>query len=333
MVKRKLIICFTLAVFMCLSTTVLADVKGRLVITVLDTAEKPIKGVVVTLTNKESKGLVYTIETNKKGKATLNGVDPVMYHVKAEKEGYQFLEGDVKLRAGVKVKHEWEMLTLEEAKKQAKDAAWEKLSEEEKNKILAQEAHNEGITAYQNGNVEEAKAKFTEAVGLDPNVSSIDYLLLGQFAFNDHDAEGAIVNLSKAKELDTEKESITDINRLLGACYMIQKDFKNAKTVWGELVETAPDPGILYNLANIEISLDNMDGAIGWLEKCRISFPDNLDSLSLLGDIYLQKKDYAKGLEIYSAYLVQLETDASADPEKLKMARDTVKLLKEQVKK
>ncbi|MBN1355281.1 carboxypeptidase regulatory-like domain-containing protein [bacterium] len=331
MVKRCWICYFLLAGAFCFPVTVSADIKGRLVVEITDTKGDPIEGVTITLSSKEVAGIEYTITTSGKGKATLNGVDPVMYRVKAEKEGYQYLEGDIKLRAGIRVRHKWEMLTIEEARQQAHDEAWDKLSEEEKNRILAQEAHNAGVTAYQAGDIELARQKFTEAIGLDSNVSPLDYLLLGQFAFSDHDTAKTKEYLLKARELDTAQDFKADTNRILGACYMIEKDYEKARTAWSELVETQPDPMIYYNLANIEIHYDHFDGAIAWLEKCRKAFPGSQDALNLLGDIYIQKKDYVKGLEIYTEFLTELKKDEAADAEKLKMAEDTVKLLTEMV--
>ncbi len=314
--------------------TVQADVKGRFRVKVVSkTTGEPIPGVKITLTNKESPKLKYTIETNKKGVATINGIDPVLYLAKAEKEGYQYLEGNVKLRAGIKVKEKWEMLTIEEAKKAAHDAAWNKLSQEEKNKILAKDEHNAGVKAYQANNIAEAKEHFLKAISLDPEVSPLDYLLLGEFAFNDRNADDTIKYLTKAKELDVNGDSFVDIARLLGASYMIKKDNSKARDIWSQLVAKKPEANIYYNLANIEIAEKNFDGAIKWLEACRKDFPDNGDSLSLLGDIYLQQQQFPKALEVYKAYLAVLQKDANPDPEKVKMAKDTINVLQEQMRK
>ncbi len=310
-----------------------AGVQGHLVVTIKDTAGKPIQDVTITLTSQEVGTKQYTITTNKKGVASIAGIDPEQYSVKAEKEGYQYLEGPVKLRAGVKVKQKWTMKTIEEAKEEAKNAAWEKLSEEEKNKIHAEEAHNQGVTAYQNGKIDEAKTNFKKAIELFPDVSYLDYLLLGQFAFNEKNVDEAIPYLEKARALDTKGEGKLDISRLLGVCYMIKEQLDKAKEIWSDMVKEAPDPTVLYNLANIEIKKENYDGAIEWLVLCREKNPDYVDGLTLLGDVYIQQNKYDKGLEVYEQLQVILEKDPGANAEALKNAKDTVKLLKEMQKK
>jgi tetratricopeptide (TPR) repeat protein len=317
-----------------ISTVSAADVKGRLKVLVRDVDKKPIEGVKITLTSMQTSAKTYTIVTNEKGKASIAGIDPDFYKVRAEKEGYQYLEGRVKLRPGIKVKETWTMLTEEQAKATAIAATITAMPEEQRKELAAKDLHNEGIKAYGNGDIKTAREKFKKAVEMDPNVSYIDYLLLGQFAFNEKNVDEALPYLEKARELDkdhADKEG--NILTLLGACYMIKQNYPKVKDVWGELVQFQPKPDILYNLANLEIKDKNYDEAIRWLEMCRSKNPDFAEGLSLLGDLYIQQKNYDKGLEVYREYVALLEKTPGTKAEDLKKAKDTVKLLEEMKKK
>ncbi|GEM_PF-5917605 len=310
-----------------------ADIKGRLIVSIDSKDKKPIEGVLITLQAVEFDTMKYEITTDEDGKAMINGVDPIEYKIKATKEGYQDLEGKVKLRAGVKVKQDWTMLTIEEAKEAHKEQVLAGMTEEEKNKLFAKDEHNQGIKAYEAGDVAAAETHLKKAIELDPAVSYLDYLLLGQFAFNAHKVDETITYLTKAKELDTEGASKLDIHRLLGASYMIKQDYANAKAVWSDLVKDVPDATVLFNLANIDIKDKKFAEAIQWLEICREKNPEYGDGLALLGDLYIQEQNMTKALEVYQQYQAVLEKNPQANPEQLKNAKDTVKLLKEQAKK
>ncbi|HPQ39543.1 MAG TPA: carboxypeptidase regulatory-like domain-containing protein [bacterium] len=274
-----------------------ADTKGRLFVTIHDSQKKPLEGVKITLTSTVSAEKEYVIETDEKGKAMIVGLDPDMYNVKAEKEGYQFIEGPVKLRPGVNVKHEWTLKTIEEAKQEAIDKKLQEMTEEERNHVFSEEAHNAGVEAFQAGDMDTAKEKFAEAIKLDENIHYFDYLILGQLAFNQKDVETAQKYLMKAKELDTGNEAIGDIGAILGATYMVQEDYARAREIWAEQVEIQPDPTVLYNLASIEIRSDKIEDALKWLKMSYEKFPDepsNMNAIRLLGDVYIQMNNYPK---------------------------------------
>lgn len=309
-----------------------ADTKGRFFLTLKDSDGKIIKGATVTLTSKVSSSKKYTLETNKKGKALIVGIDPDMYTLRVEKEGYQFLEGDIKLRAGVNVKREETMLTMEEAKEQAIQEQLDNMTEEERNAMYAGEAHNRGYEAYVAGDMETAVTEFKKAIELNPDVHYFDYLIVGQDAFNKKDFTAAQSALNKALELDIEQASLRDIGSLLGATYMMQEDTENAKKIWMMQSENAPDPMVLYNLASIEIKEDDMDGAIKWLKMSCEKFPEATDCIQLLGDVYIQKDNMPEALKAYKKLQEALQKNPEADAAVLKEVNDTVKILEETVK-
>lgn len=311
-----------------------ADTKGRLFVTIHDTQDKPLEDVKVTLTSTVSAEKTYVIKTDEKGKAMIVGLDPDMYNVKAEKDGYQFLEGPVKLRPGVNVKHEWTMKTLEEAKEEAIEQRLNEMTEEERNHVFSEEAHNAGVEAFQAGDMDTAKAKFLEAIELDKDIHYFDYLILGQMAFNEKDVETAQKYLMKAKELDSGNEAIGDIGSILGATYMVQENYDKAREVWAEQVEIQPDPMVLYNLASIEIRSNKLDDALKWLKVSYETFPDepsNMNAIQLLGDVYIQKNNYPEALNVYKHLQKLMEASENVPAETLKEIKDTVKLLEETV--
>ncbi|MCD4655677.1 carboxypeptidase regulatory-like domain-containing protein [bacterium] len=306
-----------------------ADTKGRLFVIISDTNGDPIKDVKITLTSVESKEKSYDLVTKKNGKAMIVGLDPDLYTVRAEKDGYQFMEGRVKLRPGVNVKHKWTMKTVEEAKAEAIEKALEGMTEEERQHVFAEEAHNRGFEAYQKDDFETAKTEFLKAVELDPDIHYFDHLILGQMAFNEKNLPEAQKYLEKARELDTENVSIKDIGSLLGATYMIQEDYVQAKEVWSKQVEVAPDPTVLFNLAGIEVRNKALDDAIVWLKISCEKFPEYTESIQLMGDIYIQKENYPEALNSYKLLLTAMQAKEGISEEALKEISDTVKLLEE----
>ncbi len=348
-----------------------AGTKGRLIVKITDgNTGDPLSDVAIKLVSEKSAARIYDMETNKKGKAMISGLDPDNYTYTAVKEGYLTLKGSVKLRIGFKTEADWKMLTIEDAKEKQIAGALEKMTEEERNQYQAMDEHNKGMDAYEKDDIPVAKASFLKAIELWPDISYLEYLLLGQFAWNDKDVDGAILYLDKALELlesdlvkagelekvletaepgteetlkleeeasgyDIEglKASRVDIYRLLGASYMIKEDYPKVKEIWGVLVAEAPDQNILFNLANIGIKEKNYKYAIQNLDICCKSFPDYADAQMLLGDLYIQENDYSNALKAYKNYLAILEKSENVSPETLKNAKDTVKLLKEMQKK
>ena len=256
-----------------------------------------------------------------------------MYDIRCEKDGYQPLEGAIKLRPGVNVEESWVMRTLEEAKAEAREKALESMSEEERNRILAEEKHNEGISAYEQGDMEKARTLFEQAIKIDPNVHYLTHLILGQMQFNEHNAEKALTYFQKAYELDKDKEAVADIASMLGATYMILEKPDKAKEMWMEEIEHEPRPLILYNLAGVEVRAGNLDDAVKWLSLSVEKFPDFTDSIRLLGDVYINKSDYPKALEMYEKLENIMESQEDVSQEELAFIKDTVLLLKETVNK
>ncbi|MBN1295366.1 carboxypeptidase regulatory-like domain-containing protein [bacterium] len=330
--KTNLVFMMVIVGMICAVVAQAADTKGRYFVTIHDSQKNPLVGVTVTLTSVESAEKHYSIETNESGKALIVGLDPDMYKLKVDKEGYQYLEGTVKLRPGVNVKHEYTMLTIEEARDKAIQDKLDNMTEEERNNLFAKDAHNAGVKAYQNNDLDTAEAELTKAISLNPNVHYVDYLILGQIAFNNRELADAQKYLSKAKELDVNKEAIADISTLLGATYMIQENTDKAREIWSEQMQTAPDPTVLHSLASIEVRAKDLDTAIKWLTLSCEKFPDYTDCIQLLGDIYIQKENYPEALNAYKKLQEKLETRTDIAPETLKEVKDTVKLLEETVK-
>jgi tetratricopeptide (TPR) repeat protein len=342
--SKKIQILFALLVtitFSIFTDVTKADTRGKFFLEVVDSQQKPLEGVKATLISKESESKTYSLTTNNKGKASLAGVDPDIYLLKLEKTGYQVLEGEIKLRVGIKVVDKEVLKTEAEVMTEAKATALAQKSPEEIAKMNASTAHNEGLKAFEEGNLELAKTKFEEAIKIYPDISYADYMLLGQIAFNEKNTDLAIQHLEKARSLDSEGKRKIDLDRLLGACYYIkedlkketEKDFTKVREMWGDMVQTSPEPDILYNLANIEIHDKNLDDAIKWLKICEQNNPEYLDGLTLLGDIYLQKKSLNEGLSVYKKVEALLEKNPNADPNALKNAKDTVKSLQDALKK
>lgn len=332
--KLLLVILSVMIVTGVLSPVYATRTQGRFFVEIKDGNGKPIKNVNVTLVSQVTETRTYNlVPTDKKGKTRIVGVEPEMYNIRCEKEGYQPLEGVIKLRPGVNVEESWVMRTLEEAKADAREKALKSMTEEERNRILAEEKHNEGLVAYEQDDMKKAQSLFEEAIEIDPDVHYLTHLILGQIAFEEHNAEKALAYFQKAYELDSEKEAIADITSMLGATYMILEKPDKAREMWMEEIEHEPRPLVLYNLAGLEVRENDLDAAVKWLSMSVEKFPEFFDSIRLLGDVYINKDDYAKALEMYEKLEKILEAQENISQEELTFIKDTVVLLKETVNK
>jgi tetratricopeptide (TPR) repeat protein len=307
---------------------------GRLFVTIKDTDGKPMQDVKITMVSSVTAVRSYELEpTDKRGRTRITGLEPEAYNMTIEKEGYETRELTVSLRPGVNMREEYTLMTEEEAYEERREKVLGEMTEEERNRVLAEEAHNKGLEELDRGDLDAAKKQFEKAIELNPDIHYATYLVLGQMAFDDQDVENAYKYLSKAYEMDEYKEGIADIGSLLGATYMIKGDLENAKKIWTEEIKYELNPLVLFNLAGLEVREGDLDAAAEWLKKSVENFPDHFDSLRLLGDIYINQGDYPNALKMYEKMEKLLEGYDDVPEEQMKDTRDTVKLLREMAEK
>lgn len=176
----------------------LAISQGRVSGIVRDENGTPVVGVriVVTLEGVESFRLEET--TNGNGEYWITLLDATRtYTYTLEKEGYQTLSETFKVGIGESNRHDFEMLTLDEARRRG--PAGRELTAAERAVLI----FNEGAEASQMGDSSTARAKFEEAVSIDPTLAAA-HTALATIHFTEGDYAKAAEVAERARALDPE---------------------------------------------------------------------------------------------------------------------------------
>lgn len=180
------------AILLLPATAALAQAQGRLQATVVDAEGDPVAGAEVLVTQEEI-GFRKTLKTDKRGRFTLLVLDSTrVYSFRFEKEGMPPVTQAHKIESGGASRHTFTLAP------QAAAPAADAPAPSGRNKAI--NTFNEGVTALQRGDKAAARAKFEEAVALDPDMPQ-PYSVLGSLYLEAKDYERAIAAAEKLLEL------------------------------------------------------------------------------------------------------------------------------------
>lgn len=192
-----------LALFLGLTSAgaLLAQGQGRLAGTVVDENGNPVQGVEVTITN-ELTGYHSSKKTDKKGRFTVIFINAtVPYQFELVKDGYRTVKEGVRPKPLKTTKKEFEMPSLQAS---ASEVAAEQQAEAQQ----AAPTHdpviknfNEGVTAYQSGDLTTAEERFRKAVELKPDLAE-GYSALAGVLLDEKKYDDAAQAAEKLLELD-----------------------------------------------------------------------------------------------------------------------------------
>ncbi len=307
---------------------VLAQAQGRLSGTVLDPAGQPIPGVRATLTAAEVK-LELTDETNKKGQFAFAVVDATKsFRIRLEKEGYRTLEEEVDIPIGDVLRRSW---TLAPPSGGPAAAVGPAEGEQLKGKQAAVDAFNEGATRYNRGEVAAAVAKFEQATALDPQMTRPYEVLAGIYLDLAQPDRLAKLRVAATGEGET-AESIAEIfgvtspdditperaylTALEAADKLLAVEPQNAiglgirfdalsglgrsaeaTAALEALVAVDRSPNTaarVYNTGVAAVRANDAATAVARFEKALVIDPTLTAAHIVLGDILLNRKDYAQ---------------------------------------
>ena len=81
-------------------------------------------------------------------------------------------------------------------------------------------------------------------------------------------------------------EKTPETQNLLGLCYFNLKDFNQAKTIFGNMLEKSPlNINTLLNIAKCYIELNQIDDALEYLNKIVDTFPECEEAQELIRKI------------------------------------------------
>jgi tetratricopeptide (TPR) repeat protein len=281
-----------------LAAAMLAGAQARLTGTVTDSAGNPLEGVTVTVTTKNVATFKLVLKTDKRGiYATIVNDATIPYHLKFEKEGYVWFEGDKKIPIGDTGGIDTKLLKVSEAQAAAQAAA--PLSATE----LAVVSYNEGVDLLNAGNKAGAEAKFLEAVQKNPDLPAA-WKALVVIAYEKKDWAKTVEYGQKATDLDP---SLTDVYGMMADAATKAGDKKGAAQWHAKYAEANPDtPEILYNQGVDAYNHNKMKEAEEALTKAIAANPNYALAHFWLGMVEINLKKNAAAKEHFQKYL-QLE--------------------------
>jgi tetratricopeptide (TPR) repeat protein len=300
---RAALACVALAA---LSTVAaLAVAQGRLFGTVKDHAGQPLAGVKVTVTLEGVDSFKLEETTDAKGDYAITLIDATrVYTYTFSKEGYQTFRQELKIPIGANERHDFQLLSLEEASKRA-PAGDRELTPKDK-AILA---FNAGAEAVQMGDTTTARAKFQEALGLDPSLA-VAHSALATLAYNEGDMAKAIEHGEAAYAQEPQNMRVL---RVLAEAYQKQGDKAKAKQMTDAIAALDPKAGAgdLYNDGVREYNAGNAAAAAAIFEKVLAADPGQTKAHYMLG-LCLASTDTAKAREHLQKFIELAPSDPDA---------------------
>lgn len=341
-VQRTLL---TVVVGILASSTLLAQARGRMWGTVVDENGTPLVGVKITVVDNDLEKEIAQRETKKGGRYSVALVDATkVYTYRFELEGYQTHEETLKIPVQSNTRkdltlYSWAYLRNNQPAKSG-DA--------QRGPVAipgdpVATAYNQGVAAMEEENYEEAEAKFSRAVELDPKLqvghSALArlYLRLEKYdlavqhaeqalEFNSEDeaalsvryqAYDALGNKEKAQEAYETLATLTapavaaynvGVDAFQAGNYEVARDrFAESVTIDSKLL-----PGFIA-LARTHFQLKEYDATIQVAEQVLAMEPDNVNALALRYDAYRQTDDEAgtrAALEALKAVAPERLTDS-----------------------
>lgn len=314
MTRFRFALAVSLAVLVAGSAALFAIAQARLWGAIKDENGKPVAGVKITVTLAESNFRIEETSTDK-GEYAVTLVDATRtYTYTFEKEGFQTMIQTFKVGIGTNERHDFELLSLEEAKRRGPTGR--ELTPQERAVLI----FNEGAEASQMGDSATARAKFEKAVELDPKLAAA-LSALGTVYYTEKNWAKAVEFAERARAIDP-----ADVKalRLLTESYNQLGETEKSKAALAELTRLDPRAGAgdVYNDGIREYNAGHTDAALQLFTKTLEVDPEFAKAHYMLG-LCLSGNDAAKAKEHFETFLRLAPDDPDAAT-----AREMIKYLK-----
>ncbi len=275
-------ICVLLMMFILISLSyagVLSSVKGE----ISDSKKKvKIEKVKITIESLRVKTIKYTLYTDSKGGFYKTGLQPGVYAITYEKEGYIPKRKVVRIGIAETV----DLSNSLDAIKSATNAP--------KNK------NREAINALNKGKYDSALKLFTELSNNNPK-NPVYYFYIGLINEKLKNYDKAIEFYKKSLEI---KKDFSFSLQKLGTLYAKKGDFKKAINFYKKAIDAGSgDIDIYYNYGVCQINLGDSIKAKDYMEKVIKLDPGYADAYYQLGLIYLNLGDMGKAKEFLNKFI------------------------------
>ena len=278
-----------------------AQTFGRVTFVISYPDGRPAQGVKIIATSDVLENFEQTKESDKKGKAILTFMDATKsYKIRIEMEGYDPLDFSIKPQVRGNITRE---ITLDEPGKSQAEAppAVGKLKP-------AEEAFNGGLLALRDGDRALAKAKFEEAITIDPKLAIAHSGLAGIY-LEDGDLESAIAAAEKVIEIAPEDARaygvLYDAHSTLGN----KKEAKNALVKLESMGMGSDSAALVFNqgVSSYQVG-DNATAETKFKEALAID-PELVPAMSALAAIYTQEQRFAEAAAMAEQVLAREPTN------------------------
>lgn len=270
---------------------VFAQAQGRVQATVLDENGNPIEGVEVSVTSDEI-AFDQHFTTDKKGRFSIIFVDATLtYNFKFVKEGYRTTVVPLKPKVGQNLRQEFTVPSNSAPARAGEPPP----AETAKSKNPAINVFNEGVTAFQSGDLETAKAKFHEAMEMSPDLVQ-PYSALAGIYLDAKDYEQAAAMADKVLELQPDD---TRALRVLYDAYRGTGNEAQAEAVLKRLkaVDKGTDTAIrVFNEGAEAARLGDLETAKKRFQEALEVDPELAPAYAALATVHLTQSHYAEAL-------------------------------------
>lgn len=304
-IKTRVLIVSVL--FLLLSISSLAQVRGKVRGTVVDSQGNPLEKATVTIISTRQASQRYETKTGKDGKFAQVGIYPGYYQVSIKKDGYlpKSLEVHVEIDGDTNL----EIIKLETAD----ERAMKSLSGADKAFLKANEYYNKQ-------DYEKAAAAYQEAIGLSSNNWAY-YFNLGLTYKKLNRLSEAREAFNKAVELNPESFSA---NKELGELLAREEQYEAAAGYYRKAAKLSPnDPDAHYNLGACLVNLGQGEEALAHFQKTIELKPDYAEAYFQLGSIYIGQNKKAEAIASLEKFL-----ELAPQHEKTALARQLLEYLK-----
>ncbi len=286
MIKNKMF--FSIILFF-VSFYLFSGIMGAVKGTVKEKESKtPIEGVKVKIENLKVKNINYTVETNSKGEFYKSGLQPGLYSLVYEKEGFVPVRKVVRVGINETIN---ETIFLEKVS----------LSSETESKL------KKAIDVFNKGKYKEA-VKFFKSLLEEDSKNPILYFYIGFSYKKIGNIDSAIENFKKSIEI---KPDFSFSLKELGTIYAKKGDFKKAMEFYKKAIDAGGgDADTLYNYGVCAINLGENSVAKLAMEKVIKIDPNYSDAYYQLGLIYLGVGDMKKAKEMLERF-IELEPESN----------------------
>ncbi len=291
---------------------------ARIYGTITDETGKPVADVQITVTCPTMPSFKFETHTDAEGRWAVSLVDSTKpFHYRFEKVGYQMKEQDLKLPIGSNERSDFEMLTVDEARKRGLATGAQPSRTDQ-----AVLTFNEGAEAFQQGDTATAKAKMQEAISIDPQLTA-GYSALAALFWSEKDGAQAIEMAEKAISIDPK-----DVRALRVAvqAYTAAGNTAKAKAATEALAVADPAAGAadLYEQGRQAYNAGDMAQALQYFAQSEAANPAYPRVHYMLGMCYINQNDTAKARQELETFIA----NAAADDPDLATAKEMLSYLK-----